>query len=438
MIREFAKYSIPSVLGMVASSLYTIVDGIFVGRGVGATALGSINIVFPFIMLQIAISMLISVGGANIFSSSMGKGDKEYAKSAFSISITTLTILSVIINLFALIFPESVCNLLGADSELLPMSVEYLRYIALFGIIYMPGLGISIFIRNDGVPGLEMIGTICGALTNIVLDAVFIFVFGWGVAGAAIATGIGQIVSVAIYMSFFLRKQHNLSFKIKKVDFTIIKKIFHGGFPSFLMEFSQSAITLSFNLALMKHIGVSGVGAYSIVMYICSIANMMLIGIVQGAQPLLSFNHGKRDEEKLRSIYKIATITNIIIAIIFYTLTILFGNNLASIFIKDEPTITGMAAEMMKIYFLGFFPIGLSLINVLYMQTTERENKAIIISFLRCIGFVQIFLLILPPYFGLNGICLSLLFGELINSIISFILLNTSKPYKKLSSEIIQ
>lgn len=434
--QEFAKYAIPAVTGMVVSSLYNIVDGIFVGRGVGDLALAAINIVFPFIMLQIGIVMLISIGGANLFSASRGKGDNESANKIFLQCIYLLGVLGVAINVLVLLFTPTVCRLLGATDTLLPYVKDYLRWIALFNIINMPGLGLSIFIRNDNAPRREMIGTLAGTVVNIILDYLFIMVFKMGIAGAAIATGIGQVISVLIFMTHFLQKNRVLRFGKVKWDSRELKRILYGGIPSFLMEFSQSAISYSYNLVLLTKIGANGVSYYSIVMYICSIFNMILIGLVQGAQPIMSYHYGSGEISAIQQVKSIAirtalTVTSIIYVVIFFT-----GKHLAKIFVPDNIQLTEQAGVMMKYYFLAFFPIGIILITILFFQVTERSGRAVLLSFLRCVGFVQLFLFLLPILIGNTGIYLAFLCGECCNCFLSLLLEKIPEQANKTSLRI--
>lgn len=411
--REFRRYLIPAVIGMVVSSLYNIIDGIFVGRGVGETALGAINIVFPFIMLEIAITMLIGIGGASQFSIARGRGDNETANHYFLQSFTLLVGIGIILNTVVLLFTPQVCLLLGADSELLPYAIDYIRWIAVFGILYMPGLGLSVFVRNDNAPQTELAGTLVGTVVNIVLDYLFIMKFNMGIGGAALATGIAQAISVGIFFTHFLSKKRILHFAKIRWSKADLRKILITGIPTFLMEFSQATVAFSFNLILMARIGAIAVSYYSIVMYICSISNMILIGITQGAQPVMSYRHGVGNDTIVSYIKSLASRTALISTVVIYIVVFFAGGSLAAIFVPDNPALTGLAANMMKYYFLAFFPIGVTLIDILFFQITERSWQSILLSFLRCIGFIQLFLLVLPVAFGTVGIYLSFLCGEL-------------------------
>lgn len=430
--REFTRYAIPAVIGMVVSSLYNIVDGIFVGRGVGEAGLGAINIVYPFVMLEIAITMLIAIGGANHFSANRGRGDDKAANNIFLQSMILITGIGVVLNLLVLLFTPTVCRLLGADEVLLPYARDYIWWIALFGILYMPGLGLSIFVRNDNAPRRELAGTLSGTLVNIVLDYIFIMVLDMGLAGAAIATGIGQTVSIAIFATHFLQKKRVLRFAIPKWNGVEVKKIFTSGTPTFLMEFSQSAVSYSFNLVLMARVGATGVSYYSIVMYICSMFNMVLIGLTQGAQPIMSFKYGGGCIRDVRAVRSLAIRTALVCTGVIYLAVFFFGDDLAAVFVSGSPELTAMAADMMKYYFLAFFPIGITLMNILYFQITEQGLQSVLLSFLRCIGFIQVFLLILPQAFGTLGIYLSFLCGEACHCLLSAVFMGTSKREKAL------
>lgn len=434
MGREFLRFAVPSVAGMVVSSLYTIVDGIFVGRGVGELALGAVNIVFPFIMFQIAVTMLIAIGGANLFSIYRGRRRPMLACNVFAQSMAVLGVLTVLINAVVLLFGRQVCVMLGADSQLLPYAQVYIRWIAVFGLAQMPAMAIGIFIRNDNSPNLEMIGTLSGAVINIVLDYLFIMVWGWGIAGAAIATGIGQIACLCIYLLHFLTGRGILRFAKPMMIAHDLKKIAYNGLSSFLMEFSQSAVALSFNIVLIARLGASGVSAYSIVMYICSIFNMVLIGVVQGAQPIMSYNHGSGHSENVRKIYRLGVGSNLVLSVLFYLVCLAFGARLAGLFSSGNAELTSSAVKMMTVYFVGFFPVGVSLMNILYFQATEREFQSSLVSFLRCIGFVQLFLILLPGMIGEYGIYLAFFCGELCNCAVSFLMFRVKElPFGSLA-----
>ncbi|MEE0726357.1 MAG: MATE family efflux transporter, partial [Clostridium saudiense] len=197
MIKEFFKYALPSALAMFVSSLYTIIDGIFVGQGVGDSALAAVNIVMPFTIMLFGIATMFAVGGGDLVSKSIGANNKEKAVKIFRQVFKFLLIISIVISLVAVVFSKYIVRILGATDTLVPLASTYLRYYSLFCIPNLVGIALNSFVRNDGRPKLAMISTLLGAVTNIILDYIFIFPLGFGIKGAAIATGLGQIVTIA-------------------------------------------------------------------------------------------------------------------------------------------------------------------------------------------------------------------------------------------------
>ena len=232
MIKEFFKYALPSALAMFVSSLYTIIDGIFVGQGVGDSALAAVNIVMPFTIMLFGIATMFAVGGGDLVSKSIGANNKEKAVKIFRQVFKFLLIISIVISLVAVVFSKYIVRILGATDTLVPLASTYLRYYSLFCIPNLVGIALNSFVRNDGRPKLAMISTLLGAVTNIILDYIFIFPLGFGIKGAAIATGLGQIVTIAILLPHFIMKRGILTFGNIKLESKIIKEFIIIGFPS--------------------------------------------------------------------------------------------------------------------------------------------------------------------------------------------------------------
>lgn len=441
VVKQFTRFTIPAVVAMVVSSLYTILDGVFVGQGIGQMALGAINIVFPFIMFNIAFSMLIGVGGSNLYSFLKGRGEKEKANNLFCQCFCILLGAGALLSILSFVFREQFCRLLGADDELLPMATRYMTWIAPFVFVQITGLGISVFIRNDNAPKLAMTGAVVGSLVNAVLDYVLLIVLHKEIEWAAITNGIGMTIELVFYLSHFVSKKGDLRIKKPRYRSKEVRAVFKNGFSSFLMEFSAAAVSFSFNLVIIARMGAVGVSAYSIVIYICTTFNYLLIGVSQGAQPIMSLSHGRGDERTLKEGYRLGSLTNFVLSILMVTAAFAFGRQLVSLFGTQSAEISAAAVKMLRIYALAYIPIGLSLMNVLYFQTTENNLYSTIVSFLRSIGFVQLCLLILPPVFGIAGIFLSHGVGEGLNFGVSIVLKEKvdrkgRKPGKKLKETI--
>ena len=212
MRKEFFKYAIPSALAMFISSLYTVIDGIFVGQGVGDSALAAVNIVLPFTVMLFGLASMFAIGGGALVSKNIGANNIKKAVNIFRQVFKSLLIVSLIISVMCIVFTSPIVSMLGATEVLKPLAVEYLRFYALFCIPNLIGIVLNSFVRNDGRPRLAMVSTISGAITNILLDYIFIFQLGMGIKGAAIATGLGQIVTVSIVLPHFIMKKGYLFF----------------------------------------------------------------------------------------------------------------------------------------------------------------------------------------------------------------------------------
>ena len=411
MIRKFCKYAIPSALAMFVSSLYTVIDGMFVGQGVGDSALAAVNIVLPFTVMLFGLASMFAIGGGALVSKNFGANNTEKAVNIFRQVFKFLLIISVLISVIGATFSLPIVKLLGATQRLQNLSVDYLRFYALFCIPNLTGIVLSSFVRNDGRPKLAMVSTISGAITNVILDYIFIFQFGLGIKGAAIATGLGQIVTVCMLLPHFLRGEGQLTFGNVKINKEIIKEFSHIGFPSFFSQASYSVIVLLHNIALAKYVGEIGISAYSIINYLTTNIYMVLYGITLGVQPLLSYNYGKKDAKKLIGFFKITCLTSILISGFFVIISFIFGQMIIGIFTTD-PYIGKLSYNALRIASFSYFVVGLNLDTLVYYQSIEKPKYANISCICRAVVFLPICLTLFGSIFGINGIWISAILSE--------------------------
>lgn len=431
--KQFVKYVVPSVIGMLVQSIYIILDGIIVGQGIGEIALGAVNIVYPFFMLVVALAMLIAVGGANVYSFHKGKGEAEKANNIFCQCVWVSLVVGAILALVGFFFRENIAIFMGANAELLPSATAYLKWSAPFSFIQIVTFGFSVFVRNDDSPKLVMVGGVFGAVINAILDVIFILILHYGIEAAAITNGIGMLIELFFYASHFIRKKGMLRICKPVFHFGDIKRVLSNGVSSALMEFSVPAFTFSYNLAVVHAVGTLGVSAYAIVNYVCAVINMIVIGIAQGVQPIMSFYHGKGDKKTFSHVYRLGVRTNIIAPVILVGACIIFGSQIVPLFHSGNADLTALTAHMLRQYPLAYIFIGITLMNILYFQTTERNAYATLISFLRCIGFIQVFLLLSIFVFNIKGLYLAFLAGEVCHLIISQLLVR--KTMKGMETE---
>lgn len=433
MINEFLKYAIPSAFSMFISALYTIIDGIFVGQGVGDAALAAVNIVLPFTVILVGMANMMAVGGGALVSKNIGAKEIDKAVNIFRQVCKFLLILSIVISIICVIFTNQIVKLLGATKNLQGLAVDYLRFYALFSIPNLIGIVLNSFVRNDQKPKLAMVSIISGAITNIILDYVFIFKLGFGIKGAAIATGLGQIVTVSILLPHFIKKKGYLSFGKVKLQIESIKEFLKIGFPSFFAQASFSVIVLLHNVIITKNIGEIGVSAYSIINYIGTNIYMVLFGLTLGAQPLISYNYGKRDDKKMLSFYKITCVSSTLFTCIAVSICYIFGRNLIQIFTSDKE-ILELAYTGLRFASISYFFVGLNLNTITYYQAIEMPKYSNLICLFRSIIFLPIGLILLSNIFGVNGVWGGTLFAETITftaiNLITNIKSNTLKSIK--------
>ena len=417
MIKEFFKYALPSALAMFVSSLYTIIDGIFVGQGVGDSALAAVNIVMPFTIMLFGIATMFAVGGGDLVSKNIGSNNKGNAIKIFRQVFKFLLILSIGISLVSIVFSKEIVKILGATDNLVPLASTYLKYYSLFCIPNLIGIVLNSFVRNDGRPKLAMISTLSGAVTNIVLDYIFIFPLGFGIKGAAIATGLGQIVTIAILIPHFIGSKGILKFGNVRLEKEIIKEFINIGFPSFFAEVSFSIIIFFMNLALVNYGGETSLSSFAIINYITTNIYMVLLGLSLGVQPLLSYNYGAKKSTKMLKYYSITMKAALIINIVFISICFVFGKSIISIFTSD-PIISDISYIGLNLINIAFIMVGFNLTSTVYYQAISIPKISNIFCIFRSILLLPISLFILSKLLGINGIWISLFFSELLTFII--------------------
>ncbi|WP_455538329.1 MATE family efflux transporter [Terrisporobacter sp.] len=434
LFKQFLKYLGPSVAAMWVFSLYTIVDGIFVGKGVGELALASVNISMPFINFVFAISVLFSTGASTLIATYLGKKDLQSANETFSFNLFTMIFIAIIIAISSIIGLEYIAKLLGATSDTINYVKDYLFIISLFNIFFIVSYSLEVIVKADGFPFLATIGAIISAITNIGLDYIFVIKLNYGVKGAAYATGIAQVLSSLFFLSHFLRKKSTLKFVKFKFSFNTIKRIISLGFADFTSELSVGLVTILFNQSLVRFIGQDALISYSVICYVNTLVSMTMVGITQGAQPLISFYFGALEKEKVNYLLKISIKTVFITSIIIFTSCILFANNITSLFINSkEANLFLTTAYVFKLYSISFLFLGFNLIISGFFVAINQPLSSAIISLGRSLILVVVSLFILTKLFGGNGIWITTAVSEFTTLLIALGLL--FKFFNKLKAE---
>ncbi|MDR2094192.1 MAG: hypothetical protein LBP76_01575, partial [Treponema sp.] len=290
-------YVVPTVLSSCCFFLFTVVDGVFVGRGVNADALGAVNIAFPFIMLANAFNMLVTIGGVTITAIRLGRGDTGGANQSFVHSLSGVAVIAALLCFTGVCFTGPLARLLGANDAYFKYVRDYLFWDTAFFIPAQIGMALQGFCRNDGSPRLVAAATIVSTLTNIFLDWLFIFPLQKGVAGAAVATGISQTISLCIIVTHFIRKKGVLRFHAFLPDFSLWRKIAFRGLPEMAAQFSTPVTIFCMNYALLANFGGGAVNGFSIINYVASFSSMIFFGVSDGLQPLFGQSYGAKNEK---------------------------------------------------------------------------------------------------------------------------------------------
>lgn len=395
----FLHYLFPSLLGMLLMACNILIDGIFVSRGVGEDALAGVNIATPIFSILLAISLWIGMGGATLFSISLGEGNKNQAKRIFTRSIL-LTVgivgILIVIGLWKL---KEVAYLFGASVKTYPYVQDYLFVILLFGLVYVLENILSIFIRNDGNPRLSMIGLGTTAILNIILNYFFIFVWHWGVTGVAYATAISTAIGLGVLLLHFKRPNNHLRWASPTFKLKNMMDILKTGLPSYVVEMSFALIVIAYNITFLHYKGEDGVTAYAVINYLHVVFLMLFIAIGASIQPIVSYHFGAKLYSRLRAFLKLGVITAIGVGIILYILGFFGKSLLVEIFGIDESTIIAYTETGITYYFIGYLFLGFNLVIAEYFQAIKRIRFSTLIVLSRSI-FVFMPLLILLPMIG--------------------------------------
>lgn len=409
--RLIVKFAVPSVIVLLVNSLYNIVDQIFIGWGVGYLGNGATNIVFPITIIALALSMMIGNGGAAYLSLKMGEGEVETAKKGVGNAVTLVTIVSILLAVIFLVWIDPILTLFGATDVLRPFALEY-GFIIGAGLPFMMiSAAISSMIRADGSPKYAMLSMVIGAIINVILDPVFIFVFQMGVKGAAIATIIGQVASFVVsvlYMPHFKSVQLNKSSfaPCAKVSVNIV--IF--GLSSFITQFAITIVMALTNNLLAKYGAQSVYGAEipltatGIVMKVNQIMIAILLGIATGTQPIIGYNYGAKSYHRVKKALEISLIASEIVSVAAFLIFQFAPMSVVSLFGSEEGLYNEFAVKAFRIFLMLCPLTGFQTIAAVYLQAVGKPVKSAILSLARQIIFFVPTALILPIFLGVEGV----------------------------------
>lgn len=418
------QYAMPAIIAMTASSLYHITDSIFIGHGVGALAISGLAITFPFMNLAAAFGSLVGAGASTLLSIRMGQKDYESANTILGNVITLNIIFGISFSIISLIFLNPILLFFGASETTLPYAHDFMKIILLGNVVTHMFMGLNAILRSMGSPQKAMYATLFTVLINVILNPLFIFGFKWGIQGSALATVISQTLVLLWQIKYLSDKSNFIHFKrgIYKLKKEIVKSALAIGLSPFMMNAAASVIVIVINQGLIRTGGDLAVGAYGIVNRFAFLFVMIVMGFNQGMQPIAGYNFGAMLYDRVNEILRKT--------IIWATLTTTFGfiigellpRAAVSLFTTDSDLIE-LAVNGMRITFLTFPIIGFQMVTANFFQSIGMPGKAIFMSLSRQLLFLLPCLLILPHFWGINGVWFSMPIADLISSIVAAIIL---------------
>ena len=409
----FLKFVIPAIIGVLVNSVYIIVDGIFIGRGVGETGLAAINILWPVMCSNMAIGMLLGVGGSALIAIKLGQNEKDEAKQILGTSVFCMILIGLIITIVGLLFLEPIMIFLGAEGEVLKLSKEYSVIIISATIMHILSTGLNPIARAEGNPKLSMNILIISAMLNAFLDWLFVMKLGYGMAGAAAATIVGMTLSGLYFLYYFFSRKSKLHIKLKhlRIKFNILKEICISGFVSFGMQMSLGILTFIQNNLILHYGTTTDLAMFAIVGYVATIFLEILLGIAQGTQPIIGYNYGAEKYDRVKKTLRIALIVDIVYGCIALILLFIFATSIVNIF-NDNLEFVNSTAARLKMY-LGSLPfLGIVITYGSYYQSIQKDLYANIISMGRSFIFLVPVSFILPKFLGVEGVFLSPLVSD--------------------------
>ncbi len=405
------KYAVPSVVALVVNALYNIVDQIFIGWGVGTLGNSATNVIFPLNMVVTALSLLLGDGGAAYLSLQLGRGDTKKAEKAVNNTFSWLIIVGIIFCIICMIFLKPLTALFGATPDNLKYALEYGKIVVIGFPFVIVGCGMCSMIRADGTPQLTMIGMIAGCLANVVLDALFVLGFGWGMTGAAVATVIGQVLNFAISMWYVPRfKTVKISAKAMKPEFAMLKKMSGFGVSSFVSQIAIAIIMTVINYYLV-HCGMNSeygadipLAAFGIVMKFNTILVSIVTGIGTGAQPIVGYNYGRADYKRVKKTLGIAVKSSTLVAVAFFVIFQVFPRELTAMFGNQGELYTEFSVMSFRIFTLLCFLNGFQTVAAIFFQSIGKPVLSGAISLSRQIVLLIPAVMILCSYMGIKGV----------------------------------
>lgn len=410
---KLLKFTFPSIIMMVFTSIYGVVDGVFVSNFVGSESFAAVNLIMPFLMILGAIGFMLGTGGSALVAFILGTGDGQKANRVFSLMVYVLIVLGGIFMVGGILFMKPMARLLGADEAMLPVCVRYGRIVMLGLIPFMLQNTFQSFLVTAERPHFGLYITIAAGVTNMALDALFVGVFRWGVAGAAAATVISQIVGGVIPLVYFIcPNKSKLRLGKTKMDFRMLGKAAANGSSEFMTNVSMSLVNMLYNWQLMRLIGAQGVAVFGIIMYVSFIFAAIFIGYSMGSAPVIGFHYGAGNKEELKGLFRKSLWILLVFSVVLTGLAMMLAKPLAMIFVAYDAELLELTKRALTIYSLAFLMLGFNIFASSFFTALNDGLTSALISFGRTLMFQVASVLLLPLIFDVDGIWAAVILAE--------------------------
>lgn len=433
--RLLMHYTLPAIVGTMVNALYNIVDRIFIGQGVSPDAITGLTLTFPIFLFMQAFGLLVAVGASSQVSILLGRNDKERAEMILGSSIILTILFHIALFIPIMIYIDDLLMIFGANEASLPYAKEYLNIIVPFNIFGNLGFGYNAIMRASGYPFKAMTTMLIGAIVNTILDAIFIMYFHWGISGAAWATVIAMAVSSVYVMSHFFDKKSIVRFRSNNIRFSIpqILSICSIGIAPFFVQIIGSCTNILFNRSFVQYGGDihsinSQIAAYGILNSFAMLGVMLMLGVAQGMQPIVGFNYGAKQYDRIIKTFNISCTINVCIAL-FCMLTTLFAPKLVASMFTNDDTLIEISAYALRTSLLGFIFVALQITGTQFFQSIGMAGKSLFLSLSRQLLFLLPLILILPIHFGIHGIWYSLPLSDTMSGFLTISMITMQMRY---------
>ena len=415
LLKQFFHFSAATVASLMVFSLYSIVDGLFVARGVGEYAMTAVNLSVPFVNLLFSIAVIFAVGTSTIIAYLLGQKNAQSANKLFSQNLVTLVVIGVTISVLVLVFTEPLARLLGAEEVTLEYTIHYLQGLAPFAVCFMISYNLEVLVKTDGRPRLALVTVCVGCVTNCVLDYLAIFHWGLGIWGAAAATGLSQLLTCIIYLTHFLGKHTTFHPVRFRMDWKIYRRLLPIGISDGLTELCNGLMIFLFNHTILRCIGTDGLVAYTIIAYANTLVINITMGVSQGSQPLISFQNGRGDGTAIGNLLRYGLRTMCGIAAVCFTVLFLAAPKLVAVYLPEAGAeMLTFATDAFRRYSLCYLPVGFNIYIAGFLTAMERPLPAVSISTGRGLILQGSILLLLAAVLGGSSIWFAPVISEVL------------------------